>query len=318
MSNQGFELGLNAQTLTGAPPWASTWASTCPRTATSSSAWAGWRPRSCRASTPPPAGPHQLYVEGFPLGAIFLKRVVSADIEGTRRGRARHERDVRGRRRSCRGRPTSPRGGGAAVPCGQAPLHLPRARPSRRRSDRSATLTLFNNLQLYAQVDYQGGHTWWTETRPAPTCSSATPGEILERDDPILLAYESLGSDGINQAGLIDASFVKLRRLSATYNVPARLARRASAPIGSRSPSRRRTSSPSGRPRTRCSATASSGPEMRDTPGNGHRPRRAERLPAGGVAAAPPLPGHRPGDLLSARRSPDREHHHRTSRSEPI
>ena len=54
-----------------------------------------------------------------------------------------------------------------------------------------------------------GAHLFFRNTR-----------EILERDDPILLGYESLGSEGINQAGLIDASFAKLRRISASYTVP--------------------------------------------------------------------------------------------------
>jgi hypothetical protein len=53
--------------------------------------------------------------------------------------------------------------------------------------------------------------------------------EIQERDDPILLGYEALGSDGINQAGLIDASFAKLRQISANYTVPADISGRIGA-----------------------------------------------------------------------------------------
>jgi hypothetical protein len=43
---------------------------------------------------------------------------------------------------------------------------------------------------------------------------------IHERTDPVLLGYEALGADGINQGGLIDAGFAKLRRVSVSWDTP--------------------------------------------------------------------------------------------------
>ncbi len=58
-----------------------------------------------------------------------------------------------------------------------------------------------------------GAHSFFRVTR-----------EIQERDDPILLGYEALGAEGMNQTGLIDASFAKLRRIAATWTAPGSIA----------------------------------------------------------------------------------------------
>ena len=161
----------------------------------------------------------QRYAEGFPLGAIFLKKVVSADIEGT--GEAARAVNV-----MCEGGDVIPgtdvlsRGGGAAVPCAGAPeIYMGTPVPS-RTSSANLTFKLFNRFELYGQVDYQGGSTVIDGQIGLPHLFAHNSRAILERTDPILLGYEALGVDGMNQAGLIDASFARLRRVAATYYVP--------------------------------------------------------------------------------------------------
>ncbi len=182
----------------------------------------GLPPQILQGFNPTTGWAQQLYVEGFPLGAIFLKKVVSADIQGT-------GADARAVNLMCEGGEVVPessasmplsRGGGPAVPCAQAPNIFRGAPVPTREMTGTATLTLFNDLQLFAQLDYQGGNAFVDGNAAGAHLFFRNTREILERDDPFLLAYDALGRDGINQAGLIDASFLKLRRLSATYNVP--------------------------------------------------------------------------------------------------
>lgn len=170
----------------------------------------------------------QRYAEGFPLGAIFLKKVVSADVEGS--GPDAHAVNV-----MCEGGDILPgtgvlsHGGGPPVPCDQAPeIYRGTPVPSTTASV-NATLTLFGNLELYGQADYQGGATVIDGQIALPHLFALNSRAILERTDPILLGLESLGSEGMNQAGLIDASFVRLRRVAATYRLPPELAAMFSA-----------------------------------------------------------------------------------------
>lgn len=170
----------------------------------------------------------QRYAEGFPLGAIFLKRVVSADIVG-------EGEEARAVNVMCEGGSIIPgtdvlsRGGGAPVPCAEAPeIYMGTPVPSTTASG-NMTLTLFDRLELYGQVDYQGGSTVIDGQIGLPHLFAHNSRAILERTDPILLGYESLGVDGMNQAGLIDASFARLRRVAATYHLPDHLSNRLGA-----------------------------------------------------------------------------------------
>ena len=188
----------------------------------------GLAPQILNAANPTTGWAGQYYAEGFPLGSIFLKNVVSADITGS--GATAVGTNV-----MCEGGTVVPgtpqlsRGGGAAVPCDQAPFIFRGSPIPTREVSSSLMLTLFDDLQLFAQVDYQGGHTMVNGTAAGAHLFFRVTREIQERDDPILLGYEALGSDGINQAGLIDASFAKLRRVAATWTVPDDVAARVGA-----------------------------------------------------------------------------------------
>lgn len=170
----------------------------------------------------------QRYAEGFPLGAIFLKRVVSADIVGV-------GEDARAVNVMCEGGAVIPgtdvlsRGGGAPVPCADAPEIYQGTPVPSTTSSGNLTMTLFDRLELYGQVDYQGGSTVIDGQIGLPHLFAHNSRAILERTDPILLGYESLGVDGMNQAGLIDASFARLRRVAATYHLPESLSQRIGA-----------------------------------------------------------------------------------------
>jgi hypothetical protein len=82
----------------------------------------------------------------------------------------------------------------------------------------NVALTLYRNLQLYAQADFMGGHKLLSGDIRASLMSFRNQIAIIEANDPILMAYDIL--DIRRQPGTIDAGFAKLRDISATYSLP--------------------------------------------------------------------------------------------------
>ena len=161
-------------------------------------------------------------VTGFPLGGIFLTRVLSADIDRTGAvPRAVNMMCESGERIA--GTNFS-RGGGPPVPCAQAPAVYWGSPNPTFEGAFSSTLTLFRNLQLYAQVDWLGGHTLSSGDIRASLMSFRNQIAIIEAKDPILLAYDIL--DTRRQPGIIDAGYAKLRDVSATYTLSPGIAER--------------------------------------------------------------------------------------------
>jgi len=164
----------------------------------------------------------QYHVPGFPLGSIFQRRVLSADIT-TVNGAPRATNMM------CESGAVLPgttfsKGGGPAVPCLQAPsVYWGNPLPKWEGSG-NATLTLFRNLQLFALVDFLGGNTILSGDIRASLMSFRNQRSILEAKDPILLAYDIL--DTRRQPGIVDGGFAKLRQLSATFTFPQSLLRR--------------------------------------------------------------------------------------------
>lgn len=158
----------------------------------------------------------QYHVPGFPLGAIFHRRVVSAELDTSgSRPVAKNPMCESGER--VPGTNLS-RGGGPPVPCKDAPaVYWGSALPTWEGAA-SATVTLYRNLQLFAQVDFVGGFTILSGDVRAAHMSFRNSRAILERKDPILLAYDVL--DTRRQPGIMDGGFAKLRDLAATYTLP--------------------------------------------------------------------------------------------------
>jgi TonB-linked SusC/RagA family outer membrane protein len=159
----------------------------------------------------------QYHLPGYPLGAIFKKKVVSAEIT-----------QVNGRNVAtnvmCEGGPLEPnsnlsRGGGAPVACASAPAVYRGSPLPTWNGGVSATLTLYRNLQLYGQVEAVGGNTWHNGDIAGAHGFFGNTREAIERDDPIFLGYEALG-DPFGTLGIMEGGFAKLRRVSATYTFP--------------------------------------------------------------------------------------------------
>ena len=97
------------------------------------------------------------------------------------------------------------------------------------------TFRLFNNFQIYAFLDYQGGHYQW-----CAICYTQTRTDLnsKERNDPRLdpshPEYESWGKYQLGilrstqtETYIYKADFLKLRELAATYNLPSSISRKA-------------------------------------------------------------------------------------------
>ena len=99
-------------------------------------------------------------------------------------------------------------GGGAGIPCDDAPrVYYGTPTPSGRERC-PATFTVLQNLQLYALVDFQGGFLTEHGDIEAMHTAFRNSKAINERTDPILLAYDRLGivaPVGYYKAGLREA-----------------------------------------------------------------------------------------------------------------
>lgn len=163
-------------------------------------------------------------VEGFPIGSIFQRKVVSAEY------------DAGGALTNvlCDGGsgPSGMDAGGAPVPCAEAgPVYWGKPLPSWQGSA-STTLTLWQNVRVYALVDFQGGHHRVNGDVAGSHLFFANSRCINERPicDPILAAYASLGE--VWQTGTMEAGFAKLRNLSVTYTLPGSIVSRIGASRG--------------------------------------------------------------------------------------
>jgi TonB-dependent starch-binding outer membrane protein SusC len=165
----------------------------------------------------------QYHAPGFPLASIFVKRVVSADIEQV------NNRNV-ATNVMCEGGTREPnsnlsRGGGAPVPCAQAPAIYRGSPLPTWNGNLSATLTVLRNLRLHAAVEAVGGNTWQNGDISGAHAFFNNTLEALERDDPIFLGYETLGNP-FGSLGVVKGDFAKLRTVSANYTLPQRFADR--------------------------------------------------------------------------------------------
>jgi hypothetical protein len=93
----------------------------------------------------------------------------------------------------------------------------------------NSTVTLWNNLRLYARVDGNGGH-YQSNTEIRALHNQGSTKEVILQNDPFLQAYRSIEAD---RPGTYKAGFLRLRELSASYTVKPSLVSRFGAQGGS-------------------------------------------------------------------------------------
>jgi TonB-linked SusC/RagA family outer membrane protein len=149
---------------------------------------------------------------GYPVTSIFMTRVVQAEFINNKLSNV-----------MCDGGPDS-----APVTCDIAPtVYWGVGQPTRTASI-SNTVTLFQRLRLFATVDGQfGSHSVDGDIRDANTNFQNTAKIWTSAPDPIFAAYQTVAPKA--PLGFYDASFIKLRELSATYTASSALASRVGA-----------------------------------------------------------------------------------------
>ena len=163
----------------------------------------------------------QFYVPGFAPGSWFLKRVVSSTVVKPP-GEIPYGTNI-----MCEGGTDLGAGNGTTVPCESAPrIYAGQPTPTWSGSG-SLALTLYSRLHLLAVVDLAAGNVtdvgdvgglWWLNTRA-----------VLTGESPIVSGYYGLWQQGYLGATiatqLTKTGFARLRTVSASYEVPGRIAR---------------------------------------------------------------------------------------------
>ncbi|MBX6331319.1 MAG: TonB-dependent receptor, partial [Gemmatimonadaceae bacterium] len=164
--------------------------------------------------------PGQNNIAGYPIGGYFAKRVVQTDRDPAT-GLATNI--------LCDGGP-----GQAPMACAAAPLLFIGTPTPKVSGSLANTFTIGGRLRLYAMVDFKRGHRLFNATEQLRCDGTIGIGlceanYFPEKYSPLYLA-ELPASDnlaGINDQFIQDASFVKLREVSASYTLPERWLRRA-------------------------------------------------------------------------------------------
>ena len=151
---------------------------------------------------------------GFGLGDTFMYKVRSATIDAT--GKVLSA--------TCDGG-TGKQGleqGGPDTPCSSAPrVFWGHSQPTWQMGF-NTSVTLWQNLRLYARVDGNGGD-YQSDTEIRATHNLGESKASILLNDPILNEYRAIDADAV---GTFDASFLRLREISANYTLPARFASR--------------------------------------------------------------------------------------------
>jgi TonB-linked SusC/RagA family outer membrane protein len=163
------------------------------------------------------AGGQAQHRVGFSLADIFMHKIVSADID---EGGFVTEALCDG------GTGTGDREqGGAVIPCADAHQVLWGHSQPTWQFGVGSGFTLRDRVKLYARVEGVGGH-WQSNTEVRAQHNLGLSKPVLERIDPMLMAYRSIENDA---TGMYRADFLRLREVSASYNLTDALAGRLGA-----------------------------------------------------------------------------------------
>jgi TonB-linked SusC/RagA family outer membrane protein len=93
----------------------------------------------------------------------------------------------------------------------------------------NTTVTLWDNLRLFARVDGNGGN-WQSDTEIRALHNQGSTKAVIEQNDPFLQVYRQIEADA---PSTYQAGFLKLRELSASYTFKSRLLQKIGASAGS-------------------------------------------------------------------------------------
>ncbi len=160
----------------------------------------------------------QTNVVGGPIGGIYTRRVVSADRDATT-GLATNV--------LCDGGAGKP-----AIACASAPFVFIGTPTPKLNGSVANTVTLFNRFRLYGLVDFKRGNRLFNSNELL-RCTGGVGAQFCRANyyplefSPLYLAprVTTASAQGITDQYYQDASFAKLREISLSYTLPAKLMR---------------------------------------------------------------------------------------------
>lgn len=166
------------------------------------------------------AGGQAQHREGYGISDLFMYRILSAEVDSE--GFVTEAICDGGSGASG----LDP--GGSPIPCADAgKVWWGPTQPTWQLAV-GTTLTLFNNVRLYARAEGNGGHHQVnTEIRAIHNLGNSQA--VILRNDPLLQAYRAIENDA---TGAYEAGFFRLREVSATYDLPESWAARFGASGG--------------------------------------------------------------------------------------
>ena len=171
---------------------------------------------------------NQFHVPGYPLASFFYRKVVSADLNN---GVASNVLCEGGS--IIPGTGTLSAGGGAPVPCAQAPEVFAGAPLPTWQGSTALTVSVGNNWQFYTAVEYVGGNYQRNSEVAAAWATFGNGKAWLEKTDPILMGIAANTFDSRTQWAVSRMGYARLREVAGTYTFPARVASLLRASSGS-------------------------------------------------------------------------------------
>ncbi len=167
------------------------------------------------------AGGQGQHREGFSIGDLFMYKIVSATIDDggfVTEALCDGGAGLQGMEQ-----------GGPAVPCSEAGKVLWGHSQPTWQIGFGTGFTFWDRFRLAARVEGNGGH-WQSNTEIRAQHNLGITKPVLERTDPFLMAYRGIENDA---TGMYQAGFLRLREISATYQLPPSVAKFAGASAGS-------------------------------------------------------------------------------------
>jgi TonB-linked SusC/RagA family outer membrane protein len=161
----------------------------------------------------------QRHVQGYPIGGFWAKRVTNATVTGT--GSTATVTNV-----------MCDDGAGGQLPCATAPVVFLGTPTPKLTGAVTSTLTIGKNLRLYGLVDFKRGH-HLLDTDGLIRCAIFTVCDVNVRPENYTPQYVANSRNAstlvIADQFIREASFSKLREVSASYTLPEQWARRGRA-----------------------------------------------------------------------------------------
>jgi hypothetical protein len=164
---------------------------------------------------------NQFHVPGFPLAGFFYRRVVSSTVGAN--GVATNVLCEGGEKIA--GTNLS-KGGGAPVPCREAPEIFQGGVIPTWQGSTALTVSVGSRLQFFTNVEYVGGNMLRNAEVGAGFQTFGNAKAWLEESDPILMGLRAITFDSRAQWATMDMSYARLREIAGTYSLsPAQASR---------------------------------------------------------------------------------------------